>query len=111
MTDEIPRNSVMRLYSGSLEFIGIGSAIDELRRLAENGDIVVGLEGFLTDGRTIQPMMDYIAPIATEDAQPNDRPSRAFERASKVLSHWQEGPMFVVITTRLREPETNSSTI
>ncbi|MEM9606233.1 MAG: hypothetical protein AAGA99_02355 [Actinomycetota bacterium] len=73
------------LRSGSTaSYVGIGRAQDAVGWLEAQGFAISGMEGFLSDGRSVRPLEACIADLSGLD------PSSSARAARQILEEWSE---------------------
>jgi hypothetical protein len=85
------------LVSAGDPYIGIGFARDFIAWARAQSRVVVGLEGFNTDGRSLYPLLDYIANVPEERLSTADPANSSADSALRILAEWERtgGPEFV----------------
>lgn len=63
--------------------------------LREHHAVILGFEGFRTDGASLEPLLEYIADFSGIQGSPADRVVRTAEAALIVLAKWEGGPEFI----------------
>ena len=85
----------LRLLSGNEVYIGIGAATDAVEWFRQRSMVILGMEGFTTDGRALQALLEYIADFSDVSGSPDERIAASAEAAKQILSLWGRGPQFV----------------
>jgi hypothetical protein len=85
----------LRLLSGNEVYIGIGAATDAVEWFRQRSMVILGMEGFTTDGRALQPLLDYITDFSSLSGSPDERIAASAEAAVRILRDWSHGPEFV----------------
>jgi hypothetical protein len=93
--DILTAASGLLLTSGGALYIGIGGAANAVAALQRNSIVVLGMEGFNTDGRSVVPLLDYIADFSSLSGSWESRVQSSALAARNILDAWQPGPMFV----------------
>jgi hypothetical protein len=87
---------VMRLMSsGGTIYFGIGQANEVADWLTNRGVIIIGIEGFACDGKTIRPLTDYIADFSAIEGGWADRLAAGRRAAKEILPKWASDVEFV----------------
>lgn len=95
-SDQLADLPVMRLLSGSgAIYFGIGQAEAVAAWLADHDVIILGLEGFACDGKTIRPLTEYIADFSAIEGKRPERLVAARRAAEKILPQWAGDVEFV----------------
>jgi hypothetical protein len=63
--------------------------------LREHRAVILGFEGFRTDGRSLVPLLDYIADFSAIQGSAADRVAKTAQAALVVLAKWKGGPEFI----------------
>jgi hypothetical protein len=86
----------MFLVTPNTTLVGLGSVEEAVAWLRENRAVILGFEGFRTDGISLVPLLDYIADFSAIEGSPADRVAKTAEAALVVLSRWRGGgPEFI----------------
>lgn len=85
------------LLSGSSAYVGIGHANAIADWLCERGLVILGLEGFVSDGVRIKPLTEYVADFSELSGSLEDCLDESKRAALAVLEDWKHGPQFVDI--------------
>lgn len=59
-----------------------------------NGFVIMGLEGFVTDGSSITPVTDFIVDLSEIDGTFENRVQASFDAAITIIRQWSELPGF-----------------
>jgi hypothetical protein len=94
------------LVSGESTYVGRGCLRDVLEFCVENHFVILGMEGFTTDGSSIIPNLDFIADFGEIEGGWNEQVRSAGAAARSVADRWQvlDGFEFVDITAVTQEP-------
>lgn len=76
-------------------FVLTAAANDAVRFYRSRGDVILGLEGFNTDGRHLIPRMDCISDFSSIDRTRPDAADQSADAAISVLRKWASPPQFV----------------
>jgi len=87
-------NGPLMLWSNEV-FVGLEVASEAIALFRSRGDVILGFEGFNTDGAHLMPQMDFITDFSSIDGTWLERAERSADAASLVLSNWRPGPQFV----------------
>lgn len=96
--DELTKgNRGLFLLAAGNVYVGIGDAQKAIHFLADRGVVILGFEGFTTDGVHLQASVDYIADLTLTGASAEARVKESAENALRILESWstQGGPAFV----------------
>jgi hypothetical protein len=85
----------LKLLSGNEVYIGIGAATDAVEWFRQRSIVILGMEGFTTDGRALQALLDYITDFSSLSGSPDERIAASAEAAVRILREWSRGPEFV----------------
>ena len=80
--------------------IGRGSAVDAIHFYRSRGDVILGFEGFDTDGTVRTPRMDCIADLSSIDGSWSDRQDRSVEAALAIVYRWVPGPQWITFVVQ-----------
>lgn len=80
--------------------VGAGAAGDAVNFFRSRGDVILGFDGFDTNGRSLFPRLDYIADLSSIDDAVADAAERAADAALAILAKWGPGPQFVTFVVR-----------
>ncbi|SRR6266851_3518604 len=83
------------LQSASKTLVGVGTAGEAVKWLHDRQAVILGFEGFRTNGFALTPLLEYIADFSTIEGSRAERVARSAEAALRVLANWQRGPEFV----------------
>jgi hypothetical protein len=87
-------NGPLMLWSNEV-FVGLEVASKAIEFFRSRGDVILGFEGFNTDGVHLMPQMDFITDFSSLDGTPYERVQRSADAANLVISNWRPGPQFV----------------
>lgn len=76
------------LLSGGSVYVGCGHAYLAVSRLEECGIVVLGMEGFRTDGTSIEPLADFVADLSDIEGLWKDRIRESCGAAMRILDQW-----------------------
>src|SRR2546422_6666095 len=85
----------LRLLSGNAVYVGIGSAKAAVEWFRRRSLVILGMDGFKTDGIVIQALEEYIADFSDLSGSPDERIEASAETAIQILNEWARGPEFV----------------
>ncbi len=85
----------LSLRSGDKVLVGIGFAEEAVLWFKHRGAIILGFEGFRTDGASLYALLEYIADFSAIRGAPEERVGRCADAALMVLRKWDHGPEFV----------------
>jgi hypothetical protein len=85
----------LRLLSGKAVYVGIGSATDAVEWFRRRSLVILGMDGFKTNGIVIQALEEYIADFSDVSGSPDERSAASAEAAIQILGLWGRGPEFV----------------
>lgn len=90
-------NRGLVLWSHGNVYIGAGFARDFVRWIQQRSGVILRLEGLETDGRSIRPLLDYIADIPDPVGSVKQRSDASASLALRVLDEWDRtgGPAFI----------------
>lgn len=79
------------LKSGSSCYPSVGAALSALDWLEAHNCVVLGFEGFSTDGHTLRPRLDRIADFSEELPAPwRDRVRKSIAASRTILAQWDD---------------------
>lgn len=87
-------NGPLLLWSNEV-FVGLDVASQAIELFRSRGDVILGFEGFNTDGVRLMPQLDFITDFSSIDGTWLERAQRSADAATSVLSNWRPGPQFV----------------
>jgi hypothetical protein len=76
------------LLSGNSIYFGIGKAKEVVEWLTRNEFIILGFEGFKTNGCFIEPSLDFIADFSCIDGTKYERLKRCHDFSLDILAQW-----------------------
>jgi hypothetical protein len=83
------------LRSPNSTLIGIGVLREAIDVLRKHGLVILGMEGFRTDGRRIIPMVQFVADFSQLQSAGRRLVDDSAAAALRVAAHWTDGPQFV----------------
>jgi hypothetical protein len=95
----------LMLWSNEV-FVGREAAAKAIEFFRSRGDVILGFEGFNTDGVFLVPQMDLIADFSSINGTWSERVEHSADAAVLVMSKWQSGPQFVTFVVAQREETT-----
>ena len=95
MRAQTTRRRGLFLVTPNTTLVGLGSAEEAVTWLREHHAVILGFEGFRTDGASLEPLLGYIADFSGVEGSPADRVARTAEAALIVLTKWKGGPEFI----------------
>lgn len=81
-------NRGLFLLSGDKVYVGLGYASEAVRFFADRSAVILGLEGFSTDGTHLKPLLDFIADFDLR-GRSADRGKLSSEAALRTLAVWE----------------------
>ena len=84
----------LMLWSNEV-FVGREAASEAIELFRSRGYVILGFEGFNTDGVILAPQMDFIADFSSIDGTWSERVERSADAAVVVLANWHSWPQFV----------------
>lgn len=99
------RGKGLFLLTGDQTYVGFGYAPEAVRYIAGKGALILGFEGFVTDGKQVKPTLEYIADLDVSSSAAADRIRTAAEAALRALTIWERegGPEFVEFVVEEQE--------
>jgi hypothetical protein len=91
--------AVLMLTSGDNIYLGRARVAEALEWLHAQGLVVLGMEGFSTDGRYVLPSLDHVADFSEIDGTWPERVAASHQAAITVISLWDDAVPFVQIET------------
>jgi len=85
------------LLSASSAYVGIGYAATVAEWLCKRGMVILGVEGFVSDGVRITPLTEYVADFSDLSGSLEDRLDESKRAALALLEEWKHGPQFIDI--------------
>src|SRR5262249_19712496 len=91
----------LRLLSYGKTMYGLGSAVDVVDLIERERFVILGMEGFNTDGRALVALVEFIADFSGINGSWPERTRTSAHEARRVLQIWNVGlePEFVLIST------------
>lgn len=83
------------LVSGADVYVGIGSAVEAVSMYRHRNEVILGFEGFRTDGRFLDADLDLVADLSSVSGSWDERVRRAEVEAIEILERWGSRPEFV----------------
>jgi hypothetical protein len=87
---------------GNELFVGLEVASKVIEFFRSRGDVILGFEGFNTDGAHLMPQMDFITDFSSIDGTWLERVERSADAAILVMFKWRPGPQFVTFVVDRR---------
>jgi hypothetical protein len=92
----------LMLWSNEV-FVGREVASQAIELFRSRGYVILGFEGFNTDGVYRVPQEEFIADFSSIDGTWSERVERSADAAVLVMSKWHAGPQFVTFVVDREE--------
>jgi hypothetical protein len=86
------------LLSGDSVYFGIGRAADIATWIADQGMVILGMEGFRCDGKSVIQLSAFVADFGSLTGPRAERVVAARKACLEVLSRWSDEVQFVEFT-------------
>lgn len=96
--DELTKNDEgLFLVSGKDLYVGFGYARRAVKYLADHSVVILGFEGFSTNGRDLEPLLEYVVDLEVAGTSDEERVADGLRKALRTIDAWQsrDGPEFV----------------
>jgi len=83
------------LISGRTLLVGVGCLEFAITQAEANSLVVIGMEGFRTDGVALTPLIEFVADLDEVDGVWAERVRSSSEAARSIAAAWSRGPEFI----------------